>query len=141
MFIINKYKSLRASSETRKNLSVLKQPALSLINDHLIAYPTPSNLNYFWGFGSLAGISLIVQIATGVFLACHYTPEVSLAFSSVERISEQCTTNSQANFYHVRFLTAAVRGSTVTDISARMHDMSYSLQSSYITSHTSQPRP
>ena len=55
MFIINKYKSLRASSETRKNLSVLKQPALSLINDHLIAYPTPSNLNYFWGFGSLAG--------------------------------------------------------------------------------------
>lgn len=86
MFIINKYKSFRASSETQKNLSVLKQPALSLINDHLIAYPTPSNLNYFWGFGSLAGISLVVQIATGVFLACHYTPEVSLAFSSVEHI-------------------------------------------------------
>lgn len=86
MFIINKHKSFQAFSETQKNLSVLKQPALSVINDHLIAYPTPSNLNYFWGFGSLAGISLIIQIATGVFLACHYTPEVSLAFSSVEHI-------------------------------------------------------
>ena len=62
MFIINKYKSFRASSETQKNLSVLKQPALSLINDHLIAYPTPSNLNYFWGFGSQFEISNILFI-------------------------------------------------------------------------------
>jgi ubiquinol-cytochrome c reductase cytochrome b subunit len=52
----------------------------------LIAYPTPANLNYFWGFGSLAGLSLVVQIATGVFLACHYVPEVNLAFGSVEHI-------------------------------------------------------
>lgn len=88
VFIINKFKPFRSTSqeETQKNLSILKQPAFSVINDHLIAYPTPSNLNYFWGFGSLAGISLIIQIATGVFLACHYTPEVSLAFSSVEHI-------------------------------------------------------
>nr|QIQ22918.1 cytochrome b [Ulva meridionalis] len=85
MFIIEQSKSL-STSGVRKNLSILKQPALSVINDHLIAYPTPSNLNYFWGFGSLAGISLVIQIATGVFLACHYTPEVNLAFSSVEHI-------------------------------------------------------
>lgn len=81
---INKQSTL--TSATNKNLSILKQPVLSLINDHLIAYPVPSNLNYFWGFGSLAGISLIIQIATGVFLACHYTPDVNLAFSSVEHI-------------------------------------------------------
>nr|YP_009183733.1 cytochrome b [Ulva prolifera]YP_009239267.1 cytochrome b [Ulva linza]ALN38263.1 cytochrome b [Ulva prolifera]AML80590.1 cytochrome b [Ulva linza]QZJ45956.1 apocytochrome b [Ulva prolifera] len=85
MFIIEQSKPF-STSGVRKNLSVLKQPALSVINDHLIAYPTPSNLNYFWGFGSLAGISLVIQIATGVFLACHYTPEVNLAFSSVEHI-------------------------------------------------------
>jgi ubiquinol-cytochrome c reductase cytochrome b subunit len=71
---------------THQNLSLLKQPVLSLVNDHLIAYPVPSNLNYFWGFGSLAGLSLVIQIATGVFLACHYTPDVNLAFSSVEHI-------------------------------------------------------
>jgi len=73
-------------SSTGKNLSLLKQPILSLVNEHLIAYPTPSNLNYFWGLGSLAGICLVIQIATGVFLAMHYCPDVSLAFSSVEHI-------------------------------------------------------
>lgn len=72
--------------ETLKQVSLLKQPVLSVINDHLIVYPVPSNLNYLWGFGSLAGISLVIQIATGVFLACHYTPDVNLAFSSVEHI-------------------------------------------------------
>lgn len=71
---------------TMKRLSILKQPALSVINDHLIDYPTPSNINYMWSFGSLAGLSLIVQIATGIFLAMHYTPHVDLAFLSVEHI-------------------------------------------------------
>jgi ubiquinol-cytochrome c reductase cytochrome b subunit len=69
-----------------KRLSIIKQPALSVVNDHLISYPTPININYFWGFGSLAGICLVVQILTGVFLAMHYTPHVDLAFLSVEHI-------------------------------------------------------
>lgn len=69
-----------------KRLSILKQPALTVFNEHLIAYPTPSNLNYFWGFGSLAGICLIIQIITGIFLAMHYAPHVDLAFLSVEHI-------------------------------------------------------
>jgi ubiquinol-cytochrome c reductase cytochrome b subunit len=69
-----------------KRLSILKQPVLSVINDHLIDYPTPSNINYLWSFGSLAGLSLIIQIATGIFLAMHYTPHVDLAFLSVEHI-------------------------------------------------------
>lgn len=74
------------SPDHPKNLSLLKQPILSVVNQHLIEYPTPSNLNYFWGLGSLAGICLIIQIATGVFLAMHYCPDVNLAFSSVEHI-------------------------------------------------------
>lgn len=59
---------------------------LSILNNHLIDYPTPTNLNYLWGFGSLAGICLGIQIVTGVLLAMHYTPHVSLAFYSVEHI-------------------------------------------------------
>jgi ubiquinol-cytochrome c reductase cytochrome b subunit len=70
----------------KTRLSILKQPILSPLNDHLIEYPTPSNLNYWWGFGSLAGICLIIQILTGIFLAMHYTPHVDLAFMSVEHI-------------------------------------------------------
>jgi ubiquinol-cytochrome c reductase cytochrome b subunit len=69
-----------------RRLSILKQPVFSTLNDHLIEYPTPSNLSYWWGFGSLAGICLVIQIITGVFLAMHYTAHVDLAFLSVEHI-------------------------------------------------------
>jgi quinol-cytochrome oxidoreductase complex cytochrome b subunit len=49
-------------------------------------HPTPKNLNYFWNFGSLAGICLMTQILTGLFLAMHYVPNVKMAFDSVEHI-------------------------------------------------------
>ena len=62
-------------------------PIFSLL-DHAVGrnYPTPRNLNYWWNFGSLAGVILVVQIATGIALAMHYTPHVDFAFASVERI-------------------------------------------------------
>lgn len=53
---------------------------------HLVAYPTPRNLSYWWNFGSLAGFILVVQIITGIVLAMHYTPHVAHAFDSVEHI-------------------------------------------------------
>lgn len=69
-----------------KRLSFAKQPLLSILNDHIIQYPAPANLSYWWGFGSTAGICLMIQIFTGIFLAMHYTPHVDLAFISVEHI-------------------------------------------------------
>ena len=69
-----------------QRFSLLKQPISSTLNQHLIDYPTPSNLSYWWGFGPLAGICLVIQIVTGVFLAMHYTPHVDLAFNSVEHV-------------------------------------------------------
>jgi len=69
-----------------RRLSILKQPILSTLNQHLIDYPTPSNISYWWGFGSLAGLCLVIQMITGVLLAQHYTPHVDLAFHSVEHI-------------------------------------------------------
>jgi quinol-cytochrome oxidoreductase complex cytochrome b subunit len=63
-----------------------KRSLLAVLNNHLIDYPTPINLNYFYGFGSLAGIMLVIQILTGIFLAMHYTPHIDLAFNSVEHI-------------------------------------------------------
>jgi len=67
-------------------MRIINLPIFSVIKNHLIDYPTPINLNYFWGFGSLAGICLIVQIVTGILLAMHYTPHIDLAFISVEHI-------------------------------------------------------
>jgi len=63
-----------------------KKSLFAVINNHLIDYPTPINLSYFYGFGSLAGIMLVIQILTGIFLAMHYTPHIDLAFNSVEHI-------------------------------------------------------
>lgn len=59
---------------------------LTLINNHLIDYPTPINLNYFWSFGFLAGMCLIIQIISGIFLAMHYVADIRYAFESVEHI-------------------------------------------------------
>ena len=64
----------------------LKQPALSAGHRHLFDYPTPSLLYFLWGFGSLGGIGLQVQIVTGIVLAMHYTPHVVCAGVSIEHI-------------------------------------------------------
>lgn len=53
---------------------------------HLGEYRTPKNLNYLWNLGSIAGIGLLIQIITGIFLAMHYTPHAAHAFNSVEHI-------------------------------------------------------
>lgn len=59
---------------------------LAFVDSHIINYPTPINLNYMWSFGSTAGICLVIQILTGIFLAMHYTPHIDYAFLSVEHI-------------------------------------------------------
>ena len=68
-------------------MRVLKQnPILSIMNNMIIDLPSPANLSYFWNFGSLLGLCLILQLATGIFLAMHYCAHVDLAFNSVEHI-------------------------------------------------------
>lgn len=64
----------------------LQSPLLLLFYEGLIVYKAPSNLTYFWNFGFLAGFALFVQIATGIFLAMHYVPDVHLAMDSVEHL-------------------------------------------------------
>ena len=61
-------------------------PIFTYADHNVISYPTPKNLNYWWNFGSLAGIVLVIMLATGIFLAMHYQPHVDVAFASVERI-------------------------------------------------------
>ncbi len=62
-------------------------PIFSYLDHHVgSGYPAPRNLNYWWNFGSLAGIALMIQIITGIVLAMHYTPHADFAFDSVEHI-------------------------------------------------------
>nr|BAO85008.1 cytochrome b [Rhodeus ocellatus ocellatus] len=61
-------------------------PLIKIANDALVDLPTPSNISIWWNFGSLLGLCLISQILTGLFLAMHYTSDISTAFSSVNHI-------------------------------------------------------
>jgi ubiquinol-cytochrome c reductase cytochrome b subunit len=68
-------------------MRILKNHAiLRLVNNMLVDLPEPSNISYLWGFGSILGLCLVIQILTGIFLAMHYTPHVDMAFNSVEHI-------------------------------------------------------
>nr|CCD31575.1 cytochrome b [Testudo graeca] len=62
-------------------------PMMKIINNSFIDLPSPSNISAWWNFGSLLGICLILQIITGIFLAMHYSPNISLAFSSMAHIT------------------------------------------------------
>ena len=68
-------------------MRILKShPLLKLVNAYIIDASQPSNISYMWNFGSLLGLCLVIQILTGIFLAMHYSPNVDLAFASVEHI-------------------------------------------------------
>lgn len=61
-------------------------PLFKIIKKSLIDLPSPRNLSIWWKFGSILGLCLIIQIITGLFLAMHYTSDISLAFSSISHI-------------------------------------------------------
>jgi ubiquinol-cytochrome c reductase cytochrome b subunit len=61
-------------------------PVVTMIQKEYGVFPTPRNFNYFWNFGALAMVILVVMIVTGIVLAMHYVPEQSMAFDSVEAI-------------------------------------------------------
>lgn len=61
-------------------------PATKLYNEHLAEYYAPKNFNFWYFFGSLALLVLVIQIVTGIFLVMHYKPDAALAFASVEYI-------------------------------------------------------
>ncbi len=61
-------------------------PIFSFLHAEYRAFPMPRNVNYFWSFGALAMITLVVMILTGIMLAMQYTAHIDMAFDSVERI-------------------------------------------------------
>ncbi len=79
---------LDSEQNKSKELSWLNSrlPILSTVENALKKHPYPKNLSYWWNFGSIAGIALLVQILSGLFLAMHYVPNTKLAFESVEHI-------------------------------------------------------
>ena len=61
-------------------------PASKLYKEHLGEYYAPKNLNFWYVFGALSLLVLVIQIVTGIFLTMNYKPDAALAFGSVEYI-------------------------------------------------------
>jgi len=77
-------------------------PIFSFLDDAVgSGYPTPRNLNYWWNFGSLAGLALVIMMLTGIMLAMQYTPHVIFAFDSVERIMRDVNSGWLLRYIHM----------------------------------------
>ena len=83
-------KSLTEKSKIAKWIND-RLPIIASLENTLFKHPYPKNLSYWWSFGSIAGIALVVQILSGLFLAMHYTPNTKMAFDSVEARYSMCT--------------------------------------------------
>ena len=88
-------------------MRILKRhPLLKLGADYVIDAPTPSNISYWWNFGSLLGLALVIQIITGVTLAMHYNPSVAEAFNSVEHIMRDVNNGWLIRYLHANTASA-----------------------------------
>lgn len=88
-------------------MRILKShPLLRMVNSYVIDSPQPSNLSYFWNFGSLLAFCLIIQIVTGVTLAMHYNPSVLEAFNSVEHIMRDVNNGWFLRYLHANTASA-----------------------------------
>src|SRR5437868_4511736 len=86
-------------------------PIFSYIEKEYHTFPTPRNFNYFWNFGAIATVMLVLMIATGIVLATNYTPHADFAFASVERIMRDVPQGWLIRYLHMTgasFFFAAV---------------------------------
>jgi ubiquinol-cytochrome c reductase cytochrome b subunit len=82
-------------------MRLLKQNSLlGLVNSYVVDSPQPANLSYAWNGGSLLATCLGIQIVTGIILAMHYTPNVDLAFVSVEHIMRDVNYGWMIRYIH-----------------------------------------
>jgi len=93
-------------------------PLIKIANNALVDLPAPVNISAWWNFGSLLGLCLVTQILTGLFLAIHYTADISIAFTSVAHISRdvnygwllRATHANGASFFFICLYLHAGRG-------------------------------
>ncbi|BAF89498.1 MULTISPECIES: cytochrome b [Azorhizobium] len=75
-------------------------PLVGLVHSSAIAYPVPKNLNYFWTFGAILTLMLVVQIVSGVVLAMHYTAYAPVSFARVEHIMRDVSFGWMIRYIH-----------------------------------------
>ena len=82
-------------------VSIIKSHKLiKIVNNSLVDLPTPSRISTMWNFGSLLGICLIIQILRGLFLAIHYSCDISIAFDRVSHINRDVNFGWALRMFH-----------------------------------------
>ncbi|MGQ0527090.1 MAG: cytochrome b [Alphaproteobacteria bacterium] len=76
-------------------------PIFTLLNREYAVFPTPKNFNYFWNFGAIAMVMLVIMIVSGIVLAMHYTANTHMAFDSVERIMRDVNSGWLIRYIHM----------------------------------------
>jgi ubiquinol-cytochrome c reductase cytochrome b/c1 subunit len=76
-------------------------PLFTMMQKEYAVFPTPKNFNYFWNFGAIATVMLVLMIVTGIVLATNYTPNADLAFASVERIMRDVPSGWLIRYMHM----------------------------------------
>nr|QFK69072.1 cytochrome b [Phymatostetha stalii] len=77
-----------------------KAMLMKILNSTLIDLPTPINLSSWWNLGSILGMCLSIQLITGIFLAMHYTPNIELAFNSINHITRDVNNGWIMQYMH-----------------------------------------
>ena len=100
-------------------------PATKLWREHLSEYYAPKNFNFWYFFGSLALLVLVIQIVTGIFLVMHYKPDAALAFGSVDFCADSGIRGDGEELFAVR--THLVLHSRLAGIAAPLDGVSLAL--------------
>lgn len=81
-----------------------KSVLLTRLYNFWVNYLSPANFSYWWNFGSMALVCLILQIVTGIFLAMHYKSDFVLAFQTIEYISRNIQNGWLIRYMHAMVL-------------------------------------
>ena len=76
-------------------------PVFTLLQKEYGVFPTPKNFNYFWNFGAIAMVMLMIMIVTGILLAMNYAANSEIAFDSVERIMRDVNSGWLIRYLHM----------------------------------------
>jgi len=76
-------------------------PIFTFMHHEYGVFPTPRNFNYWWSFGGIAMVMLIIMIVTGIVLAMNYTPHIDFAHDSVQRIHRDVNHGWLVQYLHM----------------------------------------
>ena len=96
-----------------------------LVKSHLQLYPCPLQINYLWNLGFLLGISIIIQIITGIFLGLHYTSDLNSAYYSIFFFIREIYYGWYLRYFHSNGATCLLEDMSVSQSQDLLSEIHY----------------